>query len=157
MALSADSGKATNQGAIFQAGYEWQADPRPAGGRRIRKGRAALPRAPDGVAAYQLRPTRQETRIYRYVRSNRCRSRLCLTNLSGLAGMRWRNVQADKRNIFIHFDHMLFILLGISNHDSPCSQSEVTWEDFIEAEHRPHAVYACSLHAAHGLIGSSMN
>ena len=24
--------------------------------------------------------------------------------------MRWRNVQADKRNIFIHFDHMLFLL-----------------------------------------------
>ena len=110
MALSADSGKAINQKAIFQTGYEWQADSRPAGDRRIRKGRAALSRAPDGVAAYQLRPTRQKTRIYRYVRSNRCRSRLCLTNLSGLAGMRWRNVQADKRNIFIHFDHMLFIL-----------------------------------------------
>jgi hypothetical protein len=24
--------------------------------------------------------------------------------------MRWRNVQADKRNIFIHFDHMLYFL-----------------------------------------------
>jgi hypothetical protein len=24
--------------------------------------------------------------------------------------MRWRNVQADKRNIFIHFDHMLYLL-----------------------------------------------
>jgi hypothetical protein len=24
--------------------------------------------------------------------------------------MRWRNVQADKRNIFIYFDHILYLL-----------------------------------------------
>jgi hypothetical protein len=25
--------------------------------------------------------------------------------------MRWRNVQTDKRNIFIHFDHILYLLI----------------------------------------------
>jgi hypothetical protein len=27
-----------------------------------------------------------------------------------MIGMRWRNVQTDKRNIFIHFDYMLYLL-----------------------------------------------